>query len=304
MPAAALGRRPVAVVLVGALAIAFSAILYRLAEVSPSTGAFFRCALAVPPLFLLADFEDRRYGPRPRRARMLAFAAGAFFAADLILWHNSIEQVGAGLATVLGNTQVVLVPLLAWAVLRERPPAAAVASIPVVGVGVVLISGVLEEGAYGTNPALGALFGVLTGVAYAGFLLTLREGNRDLRRPAGPLYDATLAAAVGCAMYGALAGELDLAPSAEALWWLVLLALSSQVFGWLLISISLPRLPAALTSVMLTFQPVCSVLFAAILIDEEPSPLQLAGAGCILAGLVIASARRRPQPVPEPELAG
>jgi drug/metabolite transporter (DMT)-like permease len=291
----------VSVVLVGAVAIAFSGILYRLSEVSPSTGAFFRCFWALPALWLLARAEDRRYGARSQRSRLFAWGAGAFFAADLILWHNSIEQVGAGLATVLGNTQVVLVPLLAWLLLRERPAAATVAAIPVVAFGVLLISGVLEDGAYGENPPLGAVFGILTGIAYAGFLLTLREGNRDDRRPAGPLFDATLAAAVGCAAYGALAGDLDLSPSLEATAWLIALALSSQVFGWLLISISLPRLPAALSSVMLTFQPACSVVFAAILIDESPSALQLLGVVAILAGLVAASMRRRGgAPAPEP----
>src|SRR5919107_5456164 len=111
MPARRLGEHPVPVVLLGALAIAFSAILYRLAEVSPATGAFFRCAWALPPLWLLARWEDRRFGPRTRRARGLAWIAGVFFAADLLLWHNAIEHVGAGLATVLGNTQVVLVAL-------------------------------------------------------------------------------------------------------------------------------------------------------------------------------------------------
>ncbi|MDX6424256.1 MAG: hypothetical protein QOI67_1727, partial [Gaiellaceae bacterium] len=97
MPATALGRRPVPLVLAGALAISFSAILYRYSEVSPSTGAFFRCLWALPPLWLIAWLEDRRYGPRPRRARLIAWTAGVFFAADLILWHNAIEQVGAGL---------------------------------------------------------------------------------------------------------------------------------------------------------------------------------------------------------------
>jgi drug/metabolite transporter (DMT)-like permease len=299
MPVSRLGRRPVVVVLVAAVAIAFSGILYRVSEVSPSTGAFFRCLWALPPLWLLARIEDRRFGPRPPRSRLLAWLAGAFFAADLVLWHHAIEQVGAGLATVLGNTQVVLVGVLAWLLLRERPETSSVAAIPVVGAGVVLISGALEQGAYGENPPLGALFGVLTGVAYAIFLIALREGSRDLRRFAGPLFDATLASAVGCAAIGLAVGDLDLVPSLEATGWLVLLALSSQVFGWLLISVSLPRLPAALTSVLLTFQPLCAVLFAWALLDESPSALQLAGAACILAGLVVASLGRR-RPVPEP----
>jgi drug/metabolite transporter (DMT)-like permease len=55
---------------------------------------------------------------------------------------------------------------------------------------------------------------------------------------------------------------------------------------------------------MLTFQPVCSVLFAALLLDEDPSALQLLGAACILGGLVVASIGRGRIEVPEPELAG
>jgi drug/metabolite transporter (DMT)-like permease len=298
------GQRPVLAVLVGAVAISFSGILFRLAEVSASTGAFFRCVFALPPLWFLARLEDRRYGPRRGRAMWMAWIAGAFFAADLVLWHNAIEHVGAGLATVLGNTQVVLVGLLAWALLGERPQRSALAAIPVVGVGVVFISGALEQGAYGSNPPLGALYGVLTGIAYSGFLLSLREGSRDLRRFAGPLFTATLAATIGCAAIGLVVGDLDLAPSLSATGWLVLLALSSQVAGWLLISMSLPRLPAVVTSILLTLQPVCSVFFAALIVDESPSLLQLAGAACILAGLVTATVGRRPVPAAEPELAG
>jgi drug/metabolite transporter (DMT)-like permease len=298
------GQRPVPAVLLGAVAIASSGILFRLAHVSPSTGAFYRCVWALPPLWLLARLENRRFGRRTGRTVWLPWLAGGFFAFDLVLWHNAIDQVGAGLATVLGNTQVVLVGLLAWALLGERPQRSSLGAIPVVGLGVVLISGALEQGAYGSNPRLGALYGVLTGIAYSGFLLTLREGSRDLRRPAGPLFTATLAATLGCAVIGTVVGDLDLTPSWAATGWLILLALSAQVVGWLLISTSLPRLPAVSTSILLTFQPVCSVLLAALILDESPSPLQLAGAGCILAGLVIATLGGRPVPAAEPELAG
>src|SRR6266545_9219 len=218
------GQRPVLAVLVAAVGISFSGILFRLSHVSSSTGAFYRCVWALPPLFVLARIEDRRYGKRESRAVLLAWLAGAFFAADLILWHNAIELVGAGLATVLGNTQVVLVGLLAWALLGERPERSSLAAIPIVGFGVVLISGALEQGAYGSNPPLGALYGVLTAIAYSGFLLVLREGSRDLRRPGGPLFMATLASALGCAAIGAAVGDLDLTPSWAATGWLIVLA--------------------------------------------------------------------------------
>ena len=290
--------------LAGAVAIAFSGILYRYADVSPSTGAFFRCAYAVPPLLLLAWWEDRRLGRRPWRMRAWAWLAGAFFAADLILWHRSIEYVGAGLATVLGNTQIVLVGLVAWLLFRERPSAPLLVAIPVAMGGVVLISGVLDDGAYGDDPTRGVIYGVLTGVAYTGFLLTLRHGSSDLRRVAGPLCDATLASALLTIPAGLALGDLDFWPSLSAQGWLIVLALSSQVLGWLLITVSLPRLPAVVTSVLLTLQPVCSVLLAAILLGEDPSPLQLLGVAAILSGLLLAAAARRGRDVVPPDGGG
>lgn len=289
-----LAHRPVLAAVLGALTIAFSAILVRLADVTPATAAIFRCAYALPLLLALAIWEERRYGPRARGQRRLAWIAGMFFAADLVLWHHAIEQVGAGLATVLGNTQVVFVPLAAWMILGERPGARVAASVPVVMAGVVLISGILGGDAFGANPLLGVAFGVGTGVAYAGFILVQRRANADHRRPAGPLFDATLSAAVFSLLIGLPLGEVDLVPTWPAHLWLVLLALAVQVGGWLLISISLPRLPAAITSVVLTLQPVGSVLLGIWILAEAPSPLQLVGVALILAGLLMTTLRVRP----------
>jgi drug/metabolite transporter (DMT)-like permease len=280
----------------GALAIAFSSILVKLADVSPSTAAIFRCAYALPLLGALAAWERRRFGPRSGRERRLAVIAGVLFAADLICWHHAIGAVGAGLATVLGNLQVAFVPLVAWAVLAERPERRILATLPVVMLGVVLVSGVLEHGAYGSDPVGGMLYGLATGLTYAGFILVLRHGNADLRRPAGPLFDATATATVTAIAAGLVIGDADLAPSWPAHGWLVLLALTSQVLGWLLISISLPRLPAALTSLLLTVQPVGSVILGAILFGESPTPLQLAGVAAILTGLATLTRSRSPAP--------
>jgi drug/metabolite transporter (DMT)-like permease len=288
-------RSAPAIALFGALTIAFSAILVHQAAVHPATAALYRCAYAVPLLGLLAWSERRRFGPRGTGQQRLALAAGLFFAADLIFWHQAIADVGAGLATVLGNLQVVIVPFAAWFVLKETPSSRILAALPLTLVGVVLISGALEDGAYGAHPARGVLFGALTGLAYAGFILTLRHGNEDLRRPAGPLFDATWVAAVTSLVVALALGSDDLVPEWPSMGWLILLALTSQVLGWLLISISLPRLPAALTSMILTIQPVGSVLLGIVLIGEDPSALQLCGAALILAGLVSIATRRRVQ---------
>jgi drug/metabolite transporter (DMT)-like permease len=288
----ALAGRPVFAAVLGALAIAFSGILVKAANVEPATAAVFRCAYALPFLLVLAIAERRTFGPRPSSQVLLAWLAGIFFAIDLELYHHTIRLVGAGLATVRGNTQVVFVAILALLLLHEKMPLRTALAIPVVLVGVALISGI-GGGAYGDNPQLGVLVGLATGLSYAGFLLILRHGNADLRRPAGPLFDATLSATLASLVIGLLLGELNLVPSWPAHGYLVALAISSQVVGWLLISVSLPRVPAALTSVVLTLQPVGSVVLAMLLVAETPSPVQLLGATAILAGLLLATVRRR-----------
>jgi drug/metabolite transporter (DMT)-like permease len=279
--------------LLGALAIAFSSVLVRLSHASPSTAAIFRCAFALPVLGLLAWLEDRRFGSRARSDRRVAVGAGVFFAADLILWHNSIDDVGAGLATVLANIQVVIVPLVAWALLSERPGRRVLAALPIALLGVLLISGVLQSGAYGRNPTRGTLFGLGAGIAYVGFLMLLRRSSSDLRRVAGPLFEATATAAVACVAAGLVIGDADLTPAWPGVGWLIVLALTSQVLGWLLITTSLPRLPSAITSLTLTVQPVGAVALAALILGEAPTGLQLVGVAVVVAAVITATAPGR-----------
>ena len=82
-------------------------------------------------------------------------------------------------------------------------------------------------------------------------------------------------------------------PSWPSHGYLFVLAFTNQFIGWLLISVSLPRLPAALSSVVLTIQPVSSVVLAMLLVAEQPSIIQLLGGTIIVAGLMLATVRRR-----------
>ncbi len=270
------------------MCISFSGIFYQYADVSPSTGTVFRCLFGLPILLGVAFLERRRFGPLPRATIRLAAIAGIFFAGDLTFWHHAIEAVGAGLATVLGNLQVLIVGFVAWAILGERPTRSTLVAVPIVLVGVALIAGV-GGGAYGDNPALGVVLGLLTALCYAGYLIIIRRGGHDLRRPAGPVAIATASTAVTAILIGLVAGDLDLRPGPASLAWLALLGITSQSVGYLLISLSLPRLPAVLTSIILLAQPVVSVGLAMVLLGEAPSTTQLAGVALVVGGIAVAT---------------
>jgi drug/metabolite transporter (DMT)-like permease len=275
--------------LIGAMCIAFSGIFYRYAEVSPSTATVFRCLYGLPILALVGWYEHRRYGALPSRAIWLAVIAGVFFAGDLLSWHHAVDAVGAGLATVLGNLQVLVVGLVAWVVFKERPPRSVLLALPIVLVGTVLISGVIGTGAYGANPPLGVALGTFTALMYAGYLLVIRRGSDDLRRPAGPVAISTASTAVVAIVVGSLMGDLDPVPAWPSHGWLVLVGITSQSIGYLIISISLPRLPASLVSIILLTQPVATVVLARFLLDEQPSVEQLLGVALVVGGIAVAT---------------
>ena len=303
------GRRrrrpsPILAALVGAACISSSGIVVDLAHAEAGTTAFLRCAFALPLLYPLAVAEERKLGTaRALRARLMAALAGAFLGADLVLWTHSLYDVGAGIATVLGNLQVLFVTAIAWAVLKERPKKRFLFVLPFVLLGVVLCAGLVGRAATGNDPAGGIVFGVATSVCYAIFILLLRRATSGQQAVAGPLADASTGAALAGLLLGLLVHELSLRISLGALGWLVLLAVVSQTLGWLCITSALPRLPAALSSLLLLLQPAGALVLAAVVLSQRPSVVQLLGAAVVCGGVLCASwpgEGDEPQPAPAP----
>jgi drug/metabolite transporter (DMT)-like permease len=286
----------------------------RLAGTSPSITALGRCAFALPVLGALAVAERRRGAQRlPSRSRWLARLAGMFLAGDLILWSHAIDAIGAGLGTVVTNLQVLIISLLAWLILGERPRRSLVLASPVMLAGLVLVGGLADVGgarAYGTDPALGVAYGAAVAVIYAIYILTLRQATSP-RAPggttpegaaaaprsavAGVLFEATAGATATAAVVGFVLQDYRLGPAWPVLGWLALLALTSQVIGWLLITVSMPRLAAGMIGALLLIQPAGSVALSYMFLGERPSALQLLGVVLVLAGVVVAVGGNAPQ---------
>lgn len=303
---AAVAARPRLTALLGALSISFSGVLYLYSETSPETASLFRCLYGLPVLIGVALIE-RRQGARglSRRGVILSIFAGVLFAGDLVTWHHAVDYVGAGLATVLGNLQVVIVSFGTWLLFGERPSNRTLVAIPIVLFGVVLIAGLISHQAYGTNPVLGVLLGLVAALTYAGYLMVMRGVNRTAGT-AAPVAISTASTAIVSALAGLAMGSLDVIPSLPGHFWLLLLGLSAQGAGYLFISYSLPRLPAAVTSIILLAQPVIAVFTAMFLVPESPSLEQLLGVAFVIGGIALATVplglRRQRRLEPEPTL--
>jgi drug/metabolite transporter (DMT)-like permease len=285
-------HRPLLAALAGAVIISFSAIFFQLSGVTASTGTFFRAFYALVALQLLVAV-NRTPAVRTRRERTVALVAGVFLAVDVWLWQTAIGHIGTGLATLIANSQVVIVSLVAWAVLAERPSVRTFVSMPVVMGGLVLITGLGAADAFGSNPVLGVVLAASAAFFYSAFLMLYRQANTSLGPVLRVLRDVVFGSTVGGLAAGLVSGDLDFVPSWPAHGWLLLLALGAQVWGWMLIGYALPRLPAAHTSFAILLQPSLTLVWGALIFTERPSVIQWAGVGVVLAGIAAVTLPRR-----------
>ncbi|MHC1557358.1 DMT family transporter [Actinomycetospora sp. C-140] len=299
---------PRLVAVAGSLCIAFSPIFIALADVSPGTATFFRCALALPllvPLALLEWRRRRRVAASAGNRPVVLLVGGALLGLDMTLWAESVRAVGAGVSTVVVNAQVVILPLLAFLVLGERVRRTFVLAVPVMLVGVALAGGLVggTDAVTAPAPVRGTVTALIAAVAYAGYLLFVRLGAGPGQRFT-PVAIATVGAAATSFAVGSLWQGVDLAPGWPALGWLITLAVVGQVIGWVLIASALPRLASSTGASILLLQPVGAVLLGALVLGEIPGVLQLVGCAVVLGAVAVAARTRAAPPEPAGEPAG
>jgi len=284
-------KKSMAIAIAGGITISFAPILYILSEANPLTGAFFRMFYALPFLGLIIWF--RGIGDsRSTNTRFIAIIAGLFFSLDFLAYHSAVDWIGTGIGTLIGNSQVIIVTLMSWWLLGEKPNFSILISLPIVMFGLVLVSGIWDENPYGSYPVRGVIAGIFTAIFYSGFLIIFRFANKDLAPATNLQFDSTAGCAFGLLLLSFLPLQtIHIEPIVfQPVWpihgWLLLLAFLSQVVGWLAIAYSLPRLPAAYTSFAILLQPVLTIVWGIILLSESPSFQQSIGMILILGSII------------------
>ena len=136
-------RRTMLIALAGATVISFAPFLYIRSDTDPLTGAFYRMLYALPLLGLLV-WTSKKEDPRNTNSRWLAFGAGILLAIDFAGYHSAIDYIGSGIATLIGNSQVIIVTLVTWWLFGERPNKFILFSLQIVMLGLLLVSGVWD----------------------------------------------------------------------------------------------------------------------------------------------------------------
>ena len=274
----------------GAVLISFSPVFVKLAGIGPSAIAFYRVFIGGIILsgLVVIGRTSIRIGSR---ALALAGICGLMLAADLILWHSSIELIGPGLATIMGNFQVFVLAGYGVLVLRERLTPRLAVAIPLALVGLFLIFG-LEWAEVQADYKLGVGLGLLTAATYGGFLIVLRkvQSGPEAPDPTVTLATLSLVAAMFLPVVVQLRGESLRVADADTWVWLVSYAIVSHVIGWMLISRALPRVQASRVGLILLLQPSLAFVWDVVLFGRPTEPLELVGASVALGAIYLGTA--------------
>jgi len=284
-------QKSMAIAMFGGVVVSFAPILYAISNANPLTGAFFRMVYALPFILIIIWFRKAN-DSRSINTRLIAVIAGFAFSLDFLAYHSTVDWIGTGIGTLIGNSQVIIVTLVSWWLFGERPNLSILISLPIVMIGLVLISGVLDDNPYGEHPVRGVIAGVFTAFFYSLFLIIYRFANRELAPAVNLQLDSTAGCALGLLILSFLplqsihVDPINFELEFPTHGWLLMLAILSQVIGWLAIAYSLPRLPAAYTSFAILLQPTLTIVWGIILLSEAPSLQQAIGMLLILGSII------------------
>lgn len=277
-------------IILGATIVSFTSVLVELANTGPTVSAFYRMFFGGVILMGISVLRSDRlwFGAK---SLAIPFLCGLFFSLDLFFWHRSIMFVGPGLATILGNMQVFFVALLAVWLLKEQLSWQLMIAIPTAVVGLFLIVRT-GWGQHDGAIKLGVLYGLLTALAYALYIIMLRKSRSE-----GNETGLSIFANMGwiCLISAFLLGiTVIVEPNAgfgipDLQTWAALLGLGivGQVFGWVLISKGLPDVDASVAGLAILLQPALAFMWDILFFNRPTTTLEYIGAAVVLAGIYI-----------------
>ena len=279
--------------LVAAIIISTSSVWVKTAAVAPSVSGFYRMFIGGTVLLAICFIQRLRLWHNTKHLLWL-FLAGFFFACDLFFWHRSIFFVGPGLATVLGNFQVFFMALAGYLFYREIIRLTFFIGLISTMTGLFLMVGINWSDLTG-DYQLGVIYGILTAVAYTGFMLSLRHVQTDesgLSAIANLGITSIFSALI---LFAELTIEgLDIVlPNTQAWVSLLILGVFCQVIGWLLITQSMPKLSTSIVGVLLLLQPALSMLWDVLFFYRPMSKMDIIGLGMVLFGVYLATVKKR-----------
>ena len=278
---------PFFILIIGAIAIAFSPIFVRFSDVDPIMTAFYRIFISLPFFLFFSSFNiiEKVKFPEFNNSYVIFLVSGIFFALDLICWHWSIKLTTVSKATFLSNLAPIVVIIFSLIFLKERFSKFFYLAALLSMVGMLMLLG--ESFKFNKSQFIGDLLGVLTAVWYGSYIVTISQ-LRKKYNSTSIMFLSGIVTAIILLIVSILFEQSLIPQSLFTITIIFLLGFICQFMGQSFITYSLAYLSASLSSLCLLIQPIAATVLAYFFFEEKLTTIQFFGSALILMGIYIA----------------
>ena len=224
---------------------------------------------------------------KPRHWCVYLFAAFCEPCLYLMFTSFGMKYTTVSQAAVVASCVPVIVTLLAWLTIREKPGRYALPGFVVVVIAIGVLNSTATASAYAPNPVLGNTLLVLACVCSAGYLIALRR----FAMPYPIMFSAVVQAAAGSIfILPVILFSSTPWPTEWPLKPTFLLVMSGLVttFGvYVLFNSCIPKMPLARLTSFVNIVPVLTIILSMVVMGETLTPLQLICCAAILLGVIV-----------------
>ena len=278
---------PFFILIIGAIAIAFSPIFVRFSDVDPIMTAFYRIFISLPFFLFFSSFNiiEKVKFPEFNNSYVIFLVSGIFFALDLICWHWSIKLTTVSKATFLSNLAPIVVIIFSLIFLKEKFSKFFYLAALLSMVGMLMLLG--ESFKFNKSQFIGDLLGVLTAVWYGSYIVTISQ-LRKKYNSTSIMFLSGIVTAIILLIVSILFEQSLIPQSLFTITIIFLLGFICQFMGQSFITYSLAYLSASLSSLCLLIQPIAATVLAYFFFQEKLTTIQFFGSTLILIGIYIA----------------
>ena len=275
-------------ILSGAFLISFSPVFVNLVSIEPTVSGFYRMLFGSIALFIIYLIKNNENPLRKNISKFIVLGA-ILFSLDLWFWHRSVIYVGPGLSTLLANFQILILPFLALIFFNQKTQRIQIFSIFLGLLGLFLITGQSWDIA-GNNYKLGVLFGLLTAISYAGYIISIKRIDHNAAVNSDPIFNLLFISLISAGLLFLFSiieqVPLEIKSSSELIW-MICYGLFSHVIGWFFILNGLQKISAVTAGIILLTQPILSYVWDFIIFKKVILPIEYFGIVSVLLAMII-----------------
>lgn len=274
----------------------FIATKIAVGQISPIAVVWVRFAMGIP-LILFAVIVRKQFA-FPKGSEWLYFTLLGFLGITFHQWlqSNGLKTAQATTTAWIVSTSPAFIAILAWVILKEKLNLLQSFGIVLAMVGVLAVvsKGDISTIAIGKFGTVGDFLILISSVNWAVFSIISRRGLKDHPSTRLTFWVMTIGWLITSVAFFAGKSYIEIPQLDARGWWaMIFLGIFTTGLAYIAWFDALSQLPAAQTGAFLFVEPLASMIFAVIILNEQITLASVLGGAVILSGLWLVNRQGR-----------